>query len=61
MQGKETGGMELLILTRLVKKGINEKVTSEKRVSLGLDKYKTLGGKMFSNISLLDATISTQT
>lgn len=55
--------MGLSILNTLVKKGFNEKVTFEKRSEgeLRAGKVQNLRGKMFNNISLLDATISTQT
>ena len=58
-QGKETGGMGLSILIRLVKKGITEKLTFEKRSEEGeFLAGQNFKGKMFKNISLLEATLT---
>lgn len=54
--------MGLSILTRLAKKGLMENVTFEKRSEegeLGAGQAQNFRGKMFGNISSLDATIST--
>lgn len=55
--------MGAFISIKMVKKGITEEVTLEKRSEgeLGATQAQNFRGKMFNNMSLLDAIISTQT